>query len=402
MSTEIAIESEVPTFPMRRDSPLDPPPQMLRLLAEQPISQVKLWNGQTPWLITRYDDVKAVLASRAFSADVRREGYPKVSAALATYTEGLINHLDSPEHDVYRRMLAPEFMVKRVERLRPEVQATVDRLIDAMLVAGPPADLVSSLAFPFPATVTCALMGVPYSEHGYFLSLVEVFLGGTSTAEEAASALGEFREYLGKLVDDKMTSPTDDVLGHMASVHVASGACSREALITIAQLFLIAGFDTTINMIVLGVLTLLQHVDQLAILRSDPSLIPRATDELLRFLTVTHWGRHKIAIEDVEIGGQLIRAGDGVIAAQDTANRDPAVFEDPNVFDVRRDARGHLAFGHGVHQCIGAALARIELEVVYRSILERFPDLHLAEAVRPEDFKPEAAVYGARRLIVAW
>ena len=395
-------DPSVPAFPMPRESPFDPPPGMIDLLMNQPIARVRLWNGQEPWLVTTYDAVKAVLQSKSFSSDVRKPGYPKVSASLAQFTEGLLNHMDPPEHDEYRRMLAPEFMVKRMERLRPEVQTIVDRLIDDLIKVGPPADLVANLAFPVPATVTCAMLGVPYEQQDFFVSCAETFLGGVASADEAAAASKELSSFLGELIKEKSTSPTDDVLGYMASEHVARGAISIDALIAIAMLLLIAGFDTTANMISLGLLTLMQHPEQLDLLRAEPAQIPAAVEELLRFLTITHRGRHKTAIEDVTIAGQLIRAGEGVIAAQDCANRDPAVFTCPNDLDVRREARHHLAFGHGVHQCIGAALARIELQVAYETILRRLPTLRVAASLEELEFKHDAAVYGIRALPVTW
>jgi cytochrome P450 len=398
----MTADATIPDFPMRRESPFDPPPQIMQFLADRPVAKVRLWNGQEPWLVTRYDDVKQVLQSKAFSSDVRAPGYPKVSASLAAFTEGLLNHMDPPEHDAYRRMLAPEFMVKRIERLRPEVRRMVDDLIDAMVEQGSPADLFAAFAFPLPAQVTCAMLGIPFDDQAFFVRCAETFLGGIASAEETGAAQKDLYEYLRKLIDEKSQNPTDDVLGYMASEHVKSGGLSAEALVTIAMLILIAGFDTTANMITLGLLTLMQHPDQMDVLKREPELIPGAAEELLRFLTVTHRGRHKAALEDITVGGQLIRAGEGVIAAQDSANRDPQVFADPNVLDVRREARNHLAFGHGVHQCLGAALARIELQEAYGSVLRRLPDIRLAVPLDEIDFKHEAAVYGVRSMPVAW
>jgi cytochrome P450 len=395
-------DATIPDFPMPRESPFDPPPQILELLAHEPIAMVKLWNGDESWVVTRYDDVKAVLTSKAFSSDVGKPGYPKVSASLAAFTEGLLNHMDSPEHDEYRRMLAPEFMVKRVERLRTEVQSIVDELVDAMVDQGPPVDLFAAVAFPVPARVTCAMLGIPFADQEFFVRCAETFLGGTASAEETQTAQKDLYAYLAKTINERMDEPTDDVLGYMASEYVKRGACSVEALTTIAMLVLIAGFDTTANMIALGLLTLMQHPDQLELIKQDPSLIPNAAEELLRFLTITHRGRHKAAIEDVVIGGQLIRAGEGVICAQDAADRDPAAFDNPNDLDVRREARHHLAFGHGVHQCIGAALARIELQIAYETILRRMPDIHLAVPLEEIEFKHEAAVYGLKAMPVTW
>src|SRR5581483_5836107 len=356
--------SEQPRFPMERESPYDPPPGILRLLREEPVSRVTLWDGHEAWLVTRYDDVRTLLTNPDLSADVRRPGYPKVSAALAHFTEGLLNHMDSPEHDVYRRMLAPDFMVKRVESLRGDVEKLVDDLLDAMQTHGAPVDLVASFAFPIPALVTCSILGVPYERKDFFVRCAEAFLSGTSTAEAAAAAGRELHAYLGELIEAKKTAPGTDTLGRMVTEYVATGQLDETVLVTLAELLLIAGFDTTANMIALGTLTLLRHPDQL--------------EELLRYLTITHRGRHRVATADIEVGGQLIRAGEGIIAAQDAANRDPDTFADPDVLDIHREARHHLAFGHGVHQCIGAAVARVELQVAYARLFARFPGLELA------------------------
>lgn len=394
--------SEQPRFPMERESPYDPPPGILRLLREEPVSRVTLWDGHEAWLVTRYDDVRTLLTNPDLSADVRRPGYPKVSAALAHFTEGLLNHMDSPEHDVYRRMLAPDFMVKRVESLRGDVEKLVDDLLDAMQTQGPPVDLVASFAFPIPALVTCSILGVPYERKDFFVQCAEAFLSGTSTAEAAAAAGRELHAYLGELIEAKKTASGTDTLSRMVTEYVASGQLDETVLVTLAELLLIAGFDTTANMIALGTLTLLRHPDQLEELKADPGLWPGAVEELLRYLTITHRGRHRVATADIEVGGQLIRAGEGIIAAQDAANRDPDTFADPDVLDIHREARHHLAFGHGVHQCIGAAVARVELQVAYARLFARFPGLELAVPHDEIRFKHESSVYGVAELPVRW
>jgi len=389
-------------FPMERESPYDPPPGILRLLREEPVSRVTLWDGHEAWLVTRYDDVRTLLTNPDLSADVRRPGYPKVSAALAHFTEGLLNHMDSPEHDVYRRMLAPDFMVKRVESLRGDVEKLVDYLLDAMQTHGSPVDLVASFAFPIPALVTCSILGVPYERKDFFVRCAEAFLSGTSTAEAAAAAGRELHAYLGELIEAKKTAAGTDTLSRMVTEYVASGQLDETVLVTLAELLLIAGFDTTANMIALGTLTLLRHPAQLEELKAEPGLWPGAVEELLRYLTITHRGRHRVATADIEVGGQLIRAGEGIIAAQDAANRDPDTFADPDVLDVHRDARHHLAFGHGVHQCIGAAVARVELQVAYARLFARFPGLQLAVPHDEIRFKHESSVYGVAELPVRW
>jgi cytochrome P450 len=393
---------QLPRFPMERQSPYDPPPSVLQLLRDEPVSRVVLWDGQEAWLVTRYDDVRNLLTNPDLSADVRKPGYPKVSAALAHFTEGLLNHMDSPEHDVYRRMLAPDFMVKRVESLRGDVEKMVDDLLDAMQTDGAPVDLVASFAFPIPALVTCSILGVPYDRKDFFVHCAEAFLSGTSTAEAAAAAGRDLHAYLGELIEAKKAAPGTDTLSRMVTEYVARGELDETVLVTLAELLLIAGFDTTANMIALGTLTLLRHPDQLDELKAHPELWPGAVEELLRFLTITHRGRHRVATADIMVGGQLIRAGEGIIAAQDAANRDPATFPDPDVLDIHREARHHLAFGHGVHQCIGAAVARVELQVAYARLFARFPELELAVPQDQIRFKHESSVYGVAELPVRW
>ena len=393
---------ELPRFPMERESPYDPPPRILRLLLDEPVSRVTLWDGAEAWLVTRYEDVRTLLTNPNLSADVRKPGYPKVSAALAHFTEGLLNHMDSPEHDLYRRMLAPDFMVKRVESLRVDVEKLVDDLLDTMQAHGAPADLVASFAFPIPALVTCSILGVPYDRKDFFVECAEAFLSGTSTAEAAGAAGRALHAYLGELIEAKKTASGTDTLSRMVTEHVATGQLDETVLVTLAELLLIAGFDTTANMIALGTLTLLRHPDQLDELKANPGLWPGAVEELLRYLTITHRGRHRVATADIQVGGQLIRAGQGIIAGQDAANRDPDTFPKPDLLDIHREARHHLAFGHGVHQCIGAAVARVELQVAYARLFARFPGLELAVPHDQIRFKHESSVYGVAELPVRW
>jgi len=393
--------TEAPHYPMARQSPLEPPPAILRLLDEQPTSRVTLYSGQEAWLVTRYQDVRTLLTDPNVSADVRRPGYPAVSAALAHFTEGLLNHMDSPEHDRYRRMLVPKFMVKRMEQLRPEIQQTVDGLVDDMLAGPRPADLAAALALPVPGQAAGALLGVPAEDRARFGKRAEDCLSGSMEIAQPASL--ELHRYLEGLVAARQAEPRDDLISHLAVEFVGTGAITAEDLVTQARLMLVAGFDTTANMITLGLITLLQHPDQLALLRDDLSLVPGAVEELLRYLTVTHRGRHRVATADIELSGQLIRAGEGVIAAQDAANRDPAMFEHPNELDIRRaNARHHLAFGFGPHQCLGAALARIELQVAFETLLRRVPTIRLALPLEEIRFKHDAAVYGVYELPVTW
>jgi cytochrome P450 len=393
---------DAPAFPMKRACPFDPPPELGRLRAERPVSRVRLWDGSRPWLITEYADQRAVLADPRFSAEATRPGYPHVTAAFQARRRRSASFIamDDPEHATYRKMLTSTFMIKRVEALRPRIQEIVDRLIDTLLDAGPPADLVSAFALPVPSQVICELLGVPYADHDFFQRCSRIMISTRSTPEDTTAASDELREYLVRLVDRKAAEPADDLLSRLVTEH----SLSRSRVADMALLLLVAGHETTANMIALGTLTLLQHPDQLAELREsgDPKLVASAVEELLRYLTIVHNGRRRVAKEDVEVGGQLIRAGEGVIVATDSGNRDAKAFPDPDVLDIHRQARHHVAFGYGVHQCLGQPLARVELQVVYGTLYRRIPTLRTAVPLEEIRFKHDMLVYGVHELPVSW
>ncbi|MCW2946601.1 MAG: Cytochrome [Actinoallomurus sp.] len=398
--------SDVPAFPMKRDCPFDPPPELSRLRADSPVSRVRLWDGSTAWLIARYDDQRALLSDPRVSADVTRPGYPHVTAASAArrkHSRSFIS-MDNPEHDVYRRMLTGNFMVKRVEALRPKVQQIVDGLIDDMLGGTPPIDLVTAFALPVPSLVICRLLGVPYADHAFFQRCSRALISTRSTPEQAVAAADELKDYLARLADVKNGEPADDLLSRLVVEQLRTGRMTRSQIADMTMLLLVAGHETTANMIGLGTLTLLQHPDQLAELRGseDPKLVAGAVEELLRYLNITHSGRRRVAIEDIEVGGQLIKAGEGIIAANDSGNRDENAFPDPDMLDIHRQARHHVAFGYGIHQCLGQPLARVELQVVYGTLYRRIPTLRLAVPLEEVNFKHDMLVYGVHELPVSW
>ncbi|MDT8915894.1 cytochrome P450 [Amycolatopsis sp. PS_44_ISF1] len=398
--------SDALEFPMARGgNPFDPPPELDRRLHDEPVSRVKIWDGSEPWLFTRYEDVRAMLADARVSADSERSGYPPQSPGIAARrkrAKAFIT-MDEPEHGAQRRLLTGDFMVKKVERLRPRIQKIVDELIDEMLAGPKPADLVQSFALPVPSLVICELLGVPYEDRKFFHRVSKILISKESTAEESLGAMEELLAYLGGLVEQKLAEPADDVLSRLATEQVASGAMTVEEVASMGQLLLVAGHETTANMIALGTTALLEHPDQLDLVRDgDPALIANAVEELLRYLTIVHTGRRRVALEDLEIGGQAIRRGDGMIGASDIANRDAGAFPDPDKLDVTRKARHHVAFGYGVHQCLGQPLARVELQVVYSTLYRRIPTLRLAAPVGELDFKHDMVVYGLHELPVTW
>ncbi|MFJ2004625.1 cytochrome P450 [Streptomyces chartreusis] len=395
----------VPEFPMPRQSrcPFDPPPALNDLQQEGPLAKVRLWDGSESWLVTRYAEQRALLGDPRVSADTDRPGYPTKASPEAGEGKLSFIMMDDPEHARLRRMVTAPFAVKKVEALRPAVQRIVDGLIDDMLAGPAPVDLVDAFALPIPSLVICELLGVPYEEHDFFQEHTRTMVRTTAAPEERGAASREVAGYLAGVVGKRIAEPKDDLLSSIAG-RVTAGELTHQQATEMALLLLIAGHETTANMIALGTLALLQHPDQLAFLREsdDPGLVASAVEELLRYLHITHLGRRRAVTEDIEIAGQVIKAGEGVIMVNEIGNRDPEVFADPDRLDITRDARRHVAFGFGVHQCLGQPLARMELQVVYGTLYKRIPTLRLAGDLRDVRFKTDAFIYGVHELPVSW
>jgi cytochrome P450 len=396
---------EAPDFPMARAAgcPFDPPPAARALQEEVPLAKVRLWDGSTPWLVTRYAEQRTLMTDPRISADISKPGYP--SPVPFTPDESSISFIlmDDPKHARLRRMVTAPFAIKRVAALRPAVQRIVDDLIDDVLAGPKPVDLVEAFALPVPSLVICELLGVPYHDHEFFQDNSKVIIRRGAAPEQRQAAGLALAGYLDDLMGRKIANPADDLLSGLAT-RVKAGELTRQEAAQMGVLLLIAGHETTANMIALGTLALLRHPDQLALLRDgdDPALVASAVEELLRYLNITHNGRRRLALADIEIAGQTIRAGEGVIMANDIANRDTSVFPDPDSLDLRRDARHHIAFGFGVHQCLGQPLARLELQVVYSTLYKRIPTLALAADLADIPFKHDGSVYGVYELPVTW
>ncbi|WUJ75329.1 cytochrome P450 [Kribbella soli] len=395
-----------PVYPMTRATgcPFDPPPQLRELQEEAPLVQVDIF-GRPAWLVTRYDDQRALLADPRLSSDVTTPGYPSPTGQPPRKDGVGIGFIlmDDPEHARLRRMVTAPFMIKRIEAMRSGVQKIVDGLIDDLLAGPKPVDLVEAFALPVPSLVICQLLGVPYADHDFFQQNSKMLIKMTATPEERAAAHGNLASYLNGLVGEKLENPGDDLLSGLTE-RIRSGELTRQDAAGIGVLLLIAGHETTANMIALGTLALLEHPEQLAVLREtdDPKLVAGAVEELLRYLNITHNGRRRAVLEDIELHGQVIKAGEGVILPNDIANRDPSMFSDPDTLDVHRDARRHVAFGFGVHQCLGQPLARMELQVVYSTLYRRIPTLRRAVELDEIPFKHDGALYGVYSLPVTW
>ncbi|MGW1245904.1 cytochrome P450 [Streptomyces bobili] len=394
-----------PEFPMPREArcPFDPPPALKNLQEQTPLTRVRLWDGSEPWLVTRYADQRALLGDARVSADTDSPGYP--TKASPEGGEGKLSFImmDDPEHTRLRRMVTAPFAVKKVEALRPAVQRIVDGLIDGMLSRPGPVDLVEEFALPIPSLVICELLGVPYDDHALFQEHTKTMVRTTATPEQRGAATREMAGYLAGQIAERLAEPKDDLLSSIAE-RVTAGEIDHRQATEMALLLLIAGHETTANMIALGTLALLHNPDQLALLREsdDPKFVAGAVEELLRYLHITHLGRRRAVTEDIEVAGQVVKAGEGVIMVNEIANRDPEVFADPDRLDLTRDARRHVAFGFGVHQCLGQPLARMELQVVYGTLYKRIPTLKPACALEDVRFKNDAFIYGVHELPVSW
>ena len=391
-------------FPMRRSGcPFDPPPEYARLREEDPVAGAVLADGMDVWLVTRHADARAVLTDPNVSGDLRSAGCPVPGGgpAIPPGVRPPFARTDPPEHTLYRKLLLPSFTVKRVKAMRPRIREITDELLDAMAAGPGSVDLVEALALPLPSLVICDLLGIPYADHEFFQSRAKVVLSRASTREEFHGALGELREYMIGLLAVKRASPGNDILTKLVAAQASHDIPDDDLAIT-AQALLNAGHETTANMISLGTVLLLEHPEALASLRADPTLWPGAVEELLRYLSIGDLVSPRAALADVRVGDHVIRGGEGMFVLTGSANRDPLAFPDPDRFDVHRSARHHLAFGYGIHQCIGQNLARAELEIVFEALFDRFPGLRVDTPVAELPYKMDAALFGLHELHVSW
>ncbi|MFE5571630.1 cytochrome P450 [Amycolatopsis japonica] len=401
------VEETTATLPLARKCPFSPPPEYETLREESPISRVGLPSGQTAWALTRLEDIREMLSSPHFSSDRRNPSFPLLVARPVrseddSFRPSLIG-MDPPEHSQARRDVVGEFTVKRMKALQPRIQQIVDEHIDALLAGPKPADLVQALSLPVPSLVICELLGVPYSDHDFFQSCSSRMLSREVSPEERQTAFEGLRNYLDDLVTKKEANATeDDLLGRQILKQRESGEADHGELVGLAFLLLIAGHETTANMISLGTVTLLENPDQLAKIKADPDKTLAAIEELLRVFTIAESATSRFATADVEIGGTLIRAGEGVIGLSNAGNHDPAGFENPDTFDIERGARHHVAFGFGVHQCLGQNLARLELQIVFDTLFRRVPGIRIAVPVDELPFKHDSTIYGLHALPVTW
>ncbi|MEU8682321.1 cytochrome P450 [Streptomyces sp. NPDC048611] len=393
-------------LPMERDAgPFDPPRDLTRLREARPVSPLLFPDGHEGWLVTGYDAVRQLLADTRFSSrqDIGVLHVPYETPGMPAATEpspqvpGLFVAMDPPDHTRLRRMLTGAFTVRRMKQLEQHITDIVERQLDELARLAPPVDLVREFALPVPSLVICELLGVPYADRETFQVNSARFLVKDQPLDEKLAAYGAMTTYLAELVTHKRTDPGEDILSDLAR----RDDLSIEELTGIAFLLLLAGHETTANMLALGTFALLEHPEQLDRLRADPDLLPGAVEELMRYLSVADIF-FRYATEDIELGGETIGKGSTVVVSLLAANRDPRRFDDPDALDVRRKARGHLSFGHGIHQCLGQQLARIEMRAGFEGLLRRFPTLELAVPADEVRLRTDMNIYGVHELPVTW
>ncbi|GAA2145173.1 cytochrome P450 [Glycomyces algeriensis] len=403
-SEDLATEQDPPYgMPYRRETRYDPPTALMDMQA-QPLRPMRYYpDGVEGWLVTGHAEGRKVLADPRFATGERFTHSPtELPHVFVSISEqvppGFFLFFDPPEHTRLRRKVTGVFTVKRMKDLEPRIADIVDERINALRAAGPGADLVREFALPVPSLVICEMLGVPYGDREAFQRNSADMLDLSRSVEERNKSMAELFGYLMSLVPAKRADPGDDMLSALAAdpdIHEVEAA-------GIALILLVAGHETTANMLALGTFALLEHPAQLARLRVEPELMPAAVEELLRYLSVAHNGIMRIAKEDAEIDGRLIRAGQHVTVVLQAANRDPHKYERPGELDLGRDAQGHMAFGHGVHQCVGQQLARVEMRIGFAKLIEAFPELRLAVPSEEIPMRSDMAVYGVHTLPVNW
>lgn len=397
------ITTEPRSYPTGEVRALDPDPLLQKLRRDEPVFRVQLAYGEPTWIATRYEDVKTVLGDPRFSRAVgvgRDE--PRVRPQVSP--PGTILNLDPPEHSRLRRLVTKAFTVRRIEQMRPRVQEIADGFVEEMLAHGSPDDLVQAFALPLPVTVICELLGVPYADRGDFRYWSDAFLSTTKfSPDEVAECAMKMRDYIAGLIAQRRDEPRDDLMTDLVTARDDGDRLSEDELLSLVQAILIAGHETTASQIPNFVYTLLTHPEELERVRTDPALIPKAVEELMRYVQLgVGTGIPRYALEDVELSGVLVKAGEPVMAAIMSANLDERIFTNPRELNLTREEASHVGFGYGAHHCLGAPLARMELQVALGTLLRRLPGLRFAEGEEGVTWKSGLSTRGPERMPIAW
>ncbi|NBH12149.1 cytochrome P450 [Amycolatopsis sp. SID8362] len=375
--------------------PYQPPSEYAKLIEHDGLVQAQLRHGDRVWLVARYDEVRATLADRRISADITNPHLPVPVHGRPTFAR-----MDDPEHARLRRLFTSAFTVRNVNALRGSIETVVERTLDAFASGPNPGDLMRDYALPVTSQMICLMLGVPYEDHQYFEEKAAAAFQLDLDPGVKKAAFTEMFEYTRKLVNDRVPQPTDDLVGRQAA-HIAAGELNLEDAVMNTMGLLVAGHETTSSMICLAILVLLEHPEQLARIRDteDASVVARAIEELLRYITIAETAIVRVATDDLTIGSHRVRKNDGLVMCLPAANRD-GKFAGANDLDIDRDAHGHLAFGFGAHQCLGQNLARLELQIAVPALLRRLP--HLKLAVGLEELRMRLGILSVEKLPVTW
>jgi cytochrome P450 len=396
-------ETQARPYPFSDPRQLIVDPTYADLRAHDPVTRVQMPYGEPAWLVTRYEDVRMVLADPRFSrAAAMERDEPRLRS---DGTMPGIMAMDPPDHSRLRRLVSKAFTPKRVEELRPRTADVADALVDAMLAAGSPVDVVEEFAAPLPVTVICELLGVPEQDRQQFRVWTEAVMSTTSLTEtQVRDYFMNMYTFIGGLVAQRRVEPTDDLLGAMVRARDEDNdRLTEEEMVVLAAQLLAAGHETTVTQIPNFLYVLLTQPHLWADLCADPGLVPGAVEELMRFVPISVGALFaRYATADVEISGVTVKAGEPVVASMTSANRDETVFADPDTVDLRRGPTAHVGFGHGAHHCLGAQLARMELQVALETLIRRVPTLRLAVPAEELSWKTGSMVRGFVALPVAW
>ncbi|AXK36138.1 cytochrome P450 [Streptomyces armeniacus] len=398
---------EAPVVPSKRTCPFDPAEEYGRLREEEPISPIRFKIApQDPngWLVTRHDYVRQILADNRFShrnelcAHLIEPPFPIEKYEPEPSAPGSFVRMDKPEHTKYRTLLAGHFTVRKIREYEPTLAKLIDEVLDELETKDRPLDLISEFAEVIPARSVCSMMGVPPDMVANMSTHFAAIFALQYTMEEFVYHMEEVQKLLVQLVEQRIEQPSDDIFSHL----VATGELTVDEIANMAWIIIGGALDTTPNMMGLSTFALLEHPEQLEKFRANPEIVEGSVEELLRYLTVSQFGASRAALEDVEIGGITIKKGQTVVLSLPAANRDPDFFTDADELDVTRSARKHVAFGFGIHQCLGQHLARATLRIGLSKLFDRFPTLRLAVDPSEVPLRERAMHYGADKLLVTW
>ncbi|MDT8909786.1 cytochrome P450 [Amycolatopsis sp. PS_44_ISF1] len=387
--------------PWARTDKFDPPAVFDALRESRPLAKMVYPDGHVGWIVSSYELVRQVLSDPRFSHSCEVGHFPVTHQGQVIPTSplipGMFIHMDPPGHTRYRRLLTGEFTVRRTSRLIPRAETIATEQIEAMRSKGAPADVVADYAKPLVLRLLGELVGLPYEERDRYLYAVTLLHDAEADPAEAGAAYGQAQAFFTEIIDRRREKPEDDLISALVREDLTG-----EELCNIVTLMLFAGYETTESALAVGVFALLQHPEQLAALRADPAKLDPTIEELLRYLTVNQYHTYRTALEDLKLEGEVIKEGDTVTVSLPAANRDPGKFARPAELDIGRDTAGHVAFGFGIHQCLGQNLARIELRTGFSALLRAFPDLRLAVPADEVPLRLKGSVFGVHRLPVSW